>query len=193
MAENTTRLVLDVLAEGGFRVALETNNEKIGMICAAAACGICVAVIFKKPILDALKSLAGLFSSSDNSNDPVIDDVEPSSLLIKLRFFTTESFLKFLEYYESGLLKEALIKEFAKINILDESLPAEFRECLTGKDAQFDVNDVLTVKIRNEKEVENYRDKLNTEEVSDTKVTKEIDSKVIFFNLLLSSLIWEYS
>ena len=161
MDENTTKLVLDVLAEGGFRVALETNNEKISNICAAAACGISVAVIFKKPILNALRSLPGLFSSSNNSTDPDIDDVEPGSLRIKLRFFTPESFLKFLVYYESGLLKKALIKEFAKINILDESLPAEFRECLTGKDAQFDVNDVLTVKIRNEKEVENYRDKLN--------------------------------
>ena len=161
MAENTTKFSFDVLADGCFRIALETSNEKIAKICAAAACGISVAVIFRTPILDALRSLPGLFSSSDNSTDPVIDDVEPSSLLIKLRFFTPESFLKFLVYYESGLLKKALIKEFAKINILDESLPAEFRECLTGKDAQFDVNDVLTVKIRNEKEVENYRDKLN--------------------------------
>ena len=160
MAENITKFVFDVLQDGGFRVALETNNEKIGKICAAAACGISVAIIFKEPILDALKSLAGLFSSANNPTDPVIDDVELGSLIIKLRFFTPESFLKFLDYYESGLLKEALIKEFAKINILDESLPAEFRECLTGKDAQFDVNDVLTVKIRNEKEVENYRDKL---------------------------------
>ena len=128
MAENTTKFSFDVLADGCFRIALETSNEKIAKICAAAACGICVAVIFKKPTLDALTSLAGLFSSLDNSTDPVIDHVEPSSLLIKLRFFTPESFLKFLDYYESGLLKEALIKEFEKINILNESLPAEFRE-----------------------------------------------------------------
>ena len=116
--------------------------------------------IFKKVILHVLK-VAVSSSSSNNSIDPVIDDIELDSIIAKLRFFTPESFLKFLDYYESGLLKEALIKEFAKINILDESLPAEFRECLTGKDAQFDANDVLTVKIRNEKEVENYRDKLN--------------------------------
>ena len=137
MAENTTKFAFDVLADGGFRIALETNNEKIEKTCAAAACGICVAVILKKPILDALKSLAGLFSSLDNSTDPVIDHVEPSSLLIKLRFFTPESFLKFLDYYESGLLKEALIKEFEKINILNESLPAEFREwCQWRADCQ---------------------------------------------------------
>ena len=84
MAENTTKFAFDVLADGGFRIALETNNEKISNICAAAACGISVAVIFKKSILNALKSLVGLFSSSDNSTDPVIDDVEPSSNIKKL-------------------------------------------------------------------------------------------------------------
>ena len=92
MAENTTKFAFDVLADGGFRIALETNNEKIEKICAAAACGISVAVIFKKSILNALKSLVGLFSSSDNSTDPVIDDVEPSSNIKKL----SEAFWSFL-------------------------------------------------------------------------------------------------
>ena len=143
------------------KVILEISSEKIRTICAAAVHHARELVNILK---NAFRKVVEVFKSSSSSNnptDPVIDAIELHSIIIKLRFFTPESFLKFLDYYESGLLKEALIKEFAKINILDESLPAEFRECLTGKDAQFDVNDELTVKIRNEKEVENYRDKLN--------------------------------
>ena len=158
MAENSIKSVY-----GGIKIELVIKDPTIKRIMTAAcAYGVGLAAHYRIPIINALKSLAGLFSSSDNLTDPVIDDLEPpESLLIKLSFFTSERVLKFLDYYESGVLKKALATEFAKIYILDESLPAESRECLTGKDAQFDADDVLTVKIRNEKEVENYKNKMN--------------------------------
>ena len=159
MAENSIKSVY-----GGIKIELVIKDPTIKRIMTAAcAYGVGLAAHYRIPIINALKSLAGLFSSSDNSTDDiVIDDIEPPEfLLVKLSFFTQETSLKFLDYYESGVLKKALATEFAKIDILDESLPAEFRECLTGKDAQFDADDVLTVKIRNEKEVENYKNKMN--------------------------------
>ena len=136
-----------------FKVFVEINNEKIGT-CVAALSAVSLAYIFREPIA---RTLFGLFGDPANPN---VEDIEPGSLIVKLCFYTSESFLKFLDDYESGKFKKRLTEEFTKIDFLDNSLPAELRDCLAGKVTKFDINDNLTIKIRNEKEVERYRDEL---------------------------------
>ena len=131
---------------GGFKVDVEIHHEKIEIF-AAALSAVGLAYIFREPIA---RTLFG---------DPNIE-VGRGSLIVKLCFYKSESFLKFLDDYESGKFKKRLTEEFTKIDFLDNSLPAELRDCLAGKVTKFDINDNLTIKIRNEKEVERYRDEL---------------------------------
>ena len=152
---------LSVAFPNGFRVELEIDNGRIG-IWATALSAVSFAYIFREPIERTLFRLYG-DPANPNIEDPAnpnIEDIQPGSLIVKLCFNTSESFLKFLDDYESGKFKKRLTEEFTKIDFLDNSLPAELRDCLAGKVTKFDINDNLTIKIRNEKEVERYRDEL---------------------------------
>ena len=142
-----------VTSPSDFMVFLEINNKKIE-ICATALSAVSLAYIFREPIARTL------FGSSGDSGNPNIEDIRPGSLIVNLRFYTSESFLKFLDDYESGKFKKRLTEEFTKIDFLDNSPPAELRDFLTGIVKKFDIDDNLTIKIINEKEVELNRDKL---------------------------------
>ena len=72
-------------------------------------------------------------------DDRDVGDINRGSLLIDLHCHTAESFLQFLEDYESGKVKKDLEEELLKIEI--------------------EVED-LSVKIKNEKEVEEHKKKL---------------------------------
>ena len=138
---------------GGIKLIMNISHEKVGT-CVKAVGALGLVYIFKEPITRTL------FGSSGDLADPQINDIRPGSLIVELCFYTSEYFLKFLDDYESGKFKKRLTEEFTKIDFLDNSLPAELRHCLAGIDTKFDINDNLTIKIRNEKEVEQYRDEL---------------------------------
>ena len=142
-----------VTSPSDVKVFLEINHEKIE-ICVAALSAVSLAYIFREPIARAL------FGSSGDSGNPNIEDIRPGSLIVKLCFYTSESFLRFLDDYESGKFKKRLTEEFTKIDFLNNSPPAELRDCQAGIDTKFDIDDNLIIKITNEKEVDLYRDKL---------------------------------
>ena len=145
---------LAVAFPNGFKVDLEIKHEKIVICAATLGAAVSLAYIFRQPIARAL------FGSSGGSNSPDIEDIQLGSLIVKLCFYTSESFLRFLDDYESGKFKERLTEEFTKIDFFDKSLPAELRDCLAGEVMKFDIDDNLVIKIRNKKEVERYRDEL---------------------------------
>ena len=74
-----------------------------------------------------------------DGDDRVVGDINRGSLLVDLHCHTPESFLQFLEDYESGKVRKDLKDELLKIDI-------EMEE--------------LSIKIKNEKEVEEHKKKL---------------------------------
>ncbi len=54
--------------------------------------------------------------------DQRVDRIEPRCLHVLLQCFTDERFLEVLEDYESGIMKDRLLKEFTNIHIEVEAL-----------------------------------------------------------------------
>ncbi len=58
----------------------------------------------------------------DEREDQRVDRIEPRCLHVLLQCFTDERFLEVLEEYESGIMKDRLLKEFTRIHIEVEAL-----------------------------------------------------------------------
>ena len=142
-ATTTARAALACsIATPGFSFNIEINSM-------AAAVGVGVGVgigvgtitaiyysrdIIRRGIRDAVERALG-----GERDDRDVGDINRGSLLVDLHCHTAQSFLQFLEDYESGKVKKDLNEELLKIEIEVEE---------------------LSIKIKNEKEVEEHKKKL---------------------------------
>ena len=114
---NSTAAAVGVGVEAVSLAAIYFNSERIG-----------------RKIKDAFERAFG-----GDRDDRDVGDINRGSLLIDVHCHTAESFLQFLEDYESGKVKKDLKEELLKIEIVVED---------------------LSIKIKNEKEVEEHKNKL---------------------------------
>ena len=126
----------------GFSFNIEINSIAVG-VGVGVGLGIGVSTItavyfsrdrIRRGIRDAIVRAFG-----GDGDDRVVGDINRGSLLVDLHCHTPESFLQFLEDYESGKVRKDLKDELLKIDI-------EMEE--------------LSIKIKNEKEVEEHKKKL---------------------------------
>ena len=124
----------------GFSFNIEINSIAVGVGVGVGVGAVSLAAIYfsrgriRRGIRDAIVRAFG-----GDGDDRVVGDINRGSLLVDLHCHTPESFLQFLEDYESGKVRKDLKDELLKIDI-------EMEE--------------LSIKIKNEKEVEEHKKKL---------------------------------
>ena len=122
-------------------INIQTNSILVALVISGTVGGLSFAAMYfgldiirRREARDAIDR--GLRGKRD---DIEVDDPKRGSLLVDLHCRTAESFLQFLEDYESGKVKKDLKEELLKIEIEVEE---------------------LCIKMRNEKEVEEHKKKL---------------------------------
>ena len=140
-ATTTARAALACsIATPGFSFNIEINSIAVGVGVGVGVGAVSLAAIYfsrdriRRGIRDAIVRAFG-----GDGDDRVVGDINRGSLLVDLHCRTAESFLQFLEDYESGKVRKDLKDELLKIDI-------EMEE--------------LSIKIKNEKEVEEHKKKL---------------------------------
>ncbi len=109
---------------GGFSLKISCNRAAFrdvlvaGTVAAISLGGIYAAhSVWSRKMDEAVKRGLG-----GEREDQRVDRIEPRCLYVLLQCFTDERFLEVLEDYESGIMKDRLLKEFTNIDIEVEAL-----------------------------------------------------------------------